>query len=476
MQRLPIYPRSFLKLILLGLSLLALPLLAGLLYGAYALDRLAKDSALTVHRAALIAHASRSLGEEVTTMERGAGQAAILGDQVLWRGYLAARARFRQALDELSALSWTGEERELLATLATLEAGLDDRLPTIRSGGKVARQRDARFDALAAAVRRFDEAAHRSIEREAAALRADAEVTRRSVAWLLSGLVPLIALLLGLLSMMIARPVRQIDLAIRRLRDGGLHEPVRVDGPRDLQYLGERLDWLRQGLLQADADKRRILRHLSHELKTPLAALCESAALLRDGTVGPLSPAQTEIAGILGQNLQRLRVLIEQLLDYRALLADRTPPALQPVQVRELLERVIEGHRPALLAKGITVELACEAHEARTDAEHLRVIVDNLLSNAIRHSPRQGVIDLRVAFEAAATVIEIDDQGPGVSERDLPRIFEAFYQGAPAPDAPLRGSGLGLSIVQELVSGLGGHVAAMRAPGGGARFRVRLPV
>ena len=119
-------------------------------------------------------------------------------------------------------------------------------------------------------------------------------------------------------TILIARPIRQIDAAIRRLGQADFSVPVQVGGPEDLQQLGERLDWMRQRLADLEQQKNRFLRQMSHELKTPLTALREGAELLSEEVVGKLTPEQREIAEILRHNSIELQKLIEDLLSYGA--------------------------------------------------------------------------------------------------------------------------------------------------------------
>src|SRR4030095_13213861 len=126
------------------------------------------------------------------------------------------------------------------------------------------------------------------------------------------GAVVFSAIFVGLIS----RPIRQIDYAIQRLGAGEVGTSIQISGPHDLQYLGQRLNWLRGRLRQLEDEKRKFLQHVSHELKTPLTALREGTALLEEGVVGELNEAQSEIVDILQQNGMQLQKLIEDLLNF----------------------------------------------------------------------------------------------------------------------------------------------------------------
>jgi two-component system sensor histidine kinase GlrK len=134
--------------------------------------------------------------------------------------------------------------------------------------------------------------------------------------WQLVALVPVALFLVIGATILILKPIRQIEGALHRLGEGDFTRPVSVSGPRDLEALGRQLDWVRMRLVELEEQKTRFMRQVSHELKTPLSAIREGAELLGDGSVGALSQDQLEVARILRQNALRLQRLIEDLLNY----------------------------------------------------------------------------------------------------------------------------------------------------------------
>src|SRR5687768_3858820 len=169
--------------------------------------------------------------------------------------------------------------------------------------------------------------------------------------WQLLALFPVVIFLVVGFTILIARPIRQIDAAIRRLGGADFSIPVQVGGPEDLQQLGERLDWMRSRLADLEQQKNRFLRHMSHELKTPLTALREGAELLSEEIVGKLAPEQREIAEILRHNSIELQKLIEDLLSYGASQAHKPAVDVARVELRRVANRVIDDQKLALRAK-----------------------------------------------------------------------------------------------------------------------------
>jgi two-component system sensor histidine kinase GlrK len=232
---------------------------------------------------------------------------------------------------------------------------------------------------------------------------------------------------------------------------------------------------MRLRVIELEEQKNRFLRHISHELKTPLTALREGAELLYDQAVGPLNREQREIAQILQSNGVRLQKLIEDLLNYHAVQFQKFDLSLAPVAIRPVIEQVIESQRLAWLAKDLKLELACADVTVQVDEEKIRIIVDNLLSNAIKFSPPGAAIKIVVKHLDGKIVMDFIDAGPGIAPEEREKVYEAFYQGDAEQGAVVKGSGLGLSIVKECVSAHHGVIGIVDAALKGAHFRVVLP-
>jgi len=244
-----------------------------------------------------------------------------------------------------------------------------------------------------------------------------------------------------------------------------------------MRYLGQRLEWLRSRLHDLEEQQTRFLRHVSHELKTPLTAVREGAELLRDGVGGRLTPEQNDIVRIVRDNTLSLQKLIEDLLAYHQTRA-MEPAALGPVALPDVVSHVVREQRLAALARMITFDSKLAPATVIGNAERLRTIVDNLLSNAIKYSPRNATIELAVSVSGGCAVLDVIDGGRGLAPSDRARIFDSFYQGPPPVDGRVKGSGLGLAIAREYAQAQGGRieVGARRDGKSGAWFRLSLPL
>jgi len=234
-----------------------------------------------------------------------------------------------------------------------------------------------------------------------------------------------------------------------------------------------------QALLQADESRRQLLADVSHELMTPLAAIrgyTETMAMtdlnLDEGT-------RQRYLGIVTDETERMEHIIGDLLDLARLEGGGGTWKQEAVSVPALFERVQHRHDPALQNKNITLDrrVAPGADRVSGDVKRLEQAIQNLATNAVRHTPDGGRISLAAEPTPEGVRISVEDSGPGIPVEHLPRIFDRFYKvdvsrtGTALPS----GSGLGLSIVQAIVRRHGGSIRAGNGAAGGARFDILLP-
>ena len=467
------YPRSFLSLLVIGFTIVAAPLLFALFSNAVAFERLASISEDAVHSAVKVAQASRSLAGRVASLERSARQYAVAGEATFLEAYQSHRGVFIALHAQLDAMSLSEAQRAELEAIGKQADGIHQLLsrlgPTPALSTYLAREFAGLMDRTQTLVALGDQVIDDGIEQ----LRAKAVQSRNSVFWLMIALIPTAILLIAWFTYLIARPITQVSAGIQGLGQGQFARPIRVEGPGDMVRLGEQLDWLRERLVTLEAQKTRFLQHVSHELKTPLTALREGSDLLSSGVVGNLNAEQREIARILQENSIELRKLIEGLLNYSAVHAQASYLDAKIVPLNDLVRRVLNDRKLAIVSKGIRIELATENVAAYCDEDKIRVVLDNLLSNAIKFSPEKGLVSFKLYKDRGDAVFEMLDEGPGIPPPERERVFEAFYRSVEQPVSTVKGSGLGLSIVKEYVTLHRGRIEILEGPG--AHFRIRLP-
>jgi len=471
------YPRSFLKFILLSFLLVSLPLLYALAELLLSVDRLASQSREEVQNAALAARTSRVLFDQTTTLERIVRQQLILDDPALLDDYARLRQEFRQTGEQLGALPLEPSERETLAKLLDRESALATELAGPRAsrdaGARLAEGFSELVDQAQGMLAASTQLTQRAIER----LQDTATRAREKWLWLALATAGIAVALAIVFATLIARPIRQLDLAIRQMGTADFTHAIVVNGPQDMRYLGQRLEWLRSRLHDLEEQQTRFLRHVSHELKTPLTAVREGAELLRDEVGGKLTREQQDIVRIVRENTLSLQKLIEDLLRWHQTRAVE-PATVGPVELPDVVRRVVREQKLAALARMIAFDTRLEPAVVTGDAERIRTIVDNLVSNAIKYSPRSGTIDATLRTRDGLAVLEVADEGPGVPAADRERVFESFFQGVPPTEGRVKGSGLGLAIAREYALAHGGRVEVVDRSDGarGACFRLVLPL
>ncbi len=467
-------PQSFSGLILAGFLLVSLPLMLSLMYSAASINKLAQQNRQVVYKAEQIAHFSRLLVDGAASMEHNVKLASILADDSLLKNYFHNHNRFRNTLTDLGALPLTPEQVRLLQTIDAADITIFQNVQTISQNHPAHWYVD--FSPLMDATQNFMNHGDVPIEREVSAMQDMADQASRVILGLLIGLIPLVLLIVFGFSILIARPMRQIDKVIRAMGNGNFSSPVSIEGPRDLQQLGDRLDWMRLRLQEIEEQKSTFLQHVSHELKTPLTSIREGTNLLSEGIAGELNAKQTEIVRILASNSMQLQKRIEDLLNFSALQSGKVVLVRQKVALTSLLERVVHEQYLAIAAKSLHIELTCPDISIRCDEQKFRTIVDNLLSNAIKYSPAGGTIRIRATESDGRLELDVIDSGPGIDGLDKEKIFEAFYQGRKAPQSHIRGTGLGLSIAREYALVHGGTLELTDNDAEGTCFRLTLPL
>lgn len=463
---------SFQQLLLFAFLLITALLVGVALRAVFQYDALMTQSRDAAARALTLSGAAQSLAERSAAMERAGRQSLVLNDAVLRRRFDDAA---RDAQNVLTRLADNGVQRTSIDAWR-MQLDAMERLLVGSSDTALARETTLamQFRDLDAVNTDIAQQAQTQIEAQNTALSTRLEDARRRLmreVLAASALAVALALAFGV---WLARPFKRLQRAIVGLGENRLDEPIDIRGPADVRRVSQQLEWLRLRLTELDADKARFLRHVSHELKTPLAALREGISLLEDGVTGALNPAQREVAQILQQNAISLQSQIEALLRFNAAAFEARDLHRERTALIPLIEEQVEAQRLQWQAHGLQVQVEGEPLSITVDPAKLGTALANLLSNAIRFSERGGVIRFDVSGTSDTARIDIADAGPGIAEGDRDRVFEPFFRGERQPEHAVKGTGIGLSIVQEYIAAHGGHVALL--PGGpGARFRIELP-
>lgn len=227
-------------------------------------------------------------------------------------------------------------------------------------------------------------------------------------------------------------------------------------------------------LNELDRLKTEFLGVASHELRTPVTSLLLSAELLKEGVAGPLSPKQQEVVETQLEDLDRLNILLHDLLDLTRLEAGVIPPRFEIVHPKELVASAVEQVSAEAETKGVNIKISVpgDLPSVRADRNQIERVLVNLLGNSLRHTSTDGNIDIEVIAQDNHVAFTVKDTGMGIPKEYLPRIFERFTQ---VPGATRGGAGLGLSISRSIVKAHGGEITVESELGKGSMFTFTIP-
>ena len=297
---------------------------------------------------------------------------------------------------------------------------------------------------------------------------------KRSLLWAGIGAAALGILLVWLLSRRTLAPLQGLGATARRLGEGDLSQRAATDGPSEIRDLARNFNIMAEGLEEAERHRRNLTADVAHELRTPLSNIQGYLEAMRDGLVEPTTET---IDTIHGQAVHLSR-LVEDL----RLLAQVEAGALQlsavTVDLADLLHTSVEAVRLRAESREISVGLDVEDSlpEIEIDPTRISQVIGILLDNAINHTPEGGSVGISCRILDNAIEITASDTGPGISDDDLPLVFERFYRTDPSRDRATGGAGLGLTIARRLVEAHGGTLEVSSEPGEGSTFTVRLPL
>lgn len=296
----------------------------------------------------------------------------------------------------------------------------------------------------------------------------------RFLLWIAAGTLLLAVGLAVWLSRTLTRPIRELTAATRDISKGRLGVAVPVRSTDELGELAQSFNQMNAELERSLKLRRQMTADIAHELRTPLSLILGHAEAVHDGVLPP-SERSFEI---IREEALRLERLIE---DLRVLsLADAGELSLefQPADVGEWLGDICARYERLAAEKDIRMELAAAPGLPKVEMDIARMtqVLTNVLDNALRYTPQGGTVVLSASVEDDRLNIAVQDNGPGVPQEDLERIFDRFYRTDPSRQRADGGSGLGLAIAKSLVEKHNGEISAKSNPGEGLRIEIRLPL
>ena len=268
-------------------------------------------------------------------------------------------------------------------------------------------------------------------------------------------------------------PLRQMVAAARAMAQGDYSRRVTATSRDEVGELARAFNSMAGELEQAERMRRDLVANASHDLRTPIGALRAQLENLVDG----VEPAERRVLEDLLRQVERLSELVEQLLDLSKLESGAVLLERASVGAGDLLEKVAADWRSRASERSVTLAVEADGADPALDADEqrLRQVLENLVANAIRHSPDGSTVALRATTRNGKARFEVEDEGPGIPPGEAERVFERFYRSDRARSTDDGGSGLGLAIARWIVELHGGSISVDPSTRRGCRIVVELP-
>ena len=301
---------------------------------------------------------------------------------------------------------------------------------------------------------------------------------------LVVGLSVLTLVVLRALYSSIARPVEELSVQMQKLNDGDFSARVPVRSLNEIGSLqsnfnraAERIGFMIGELRQLDQMKSEFISTVSHELRTPLTSIGGYVKLISSGDAGPVTDTQHEFLGIVESNVERLTVLINDILDMERMESGKFQLLKEPQDLREILRECRETLLLLAHHKGLDLRLKIPDRIPPVLGERARLIqiFTNLISNAIKYT-NWGHVEIQVEPKDFAVLVRVSDSGIGIPSEEQGKLFEKFYRTDAGLASREKGTGLGLAITRRLVEAHGGTVSVESEAGRGSVFTVSLPL
>jgi signal transduction histidine kinase len=288
------------------------------------------------------------------------------------------------------------------------------------------------------------------------------------------GIAGVVAIVLALLlSYSLVRPVRALTNAASHLSDGDLTHRVQVKGRDELAALGRTFNQMAESLQQMENSRRAMTADIAHELRTPLAVQRAHLEAIEDGVY----PFSLESLATIEEQNHLLTRLVEDLRTLALADSGKLELLATPTDLSDLVRRIAKRYEPQASERGIIIQtyLGEYCPKVQVDSQRIQQILHNLLSNAIRYSPDDGLVSMTLTCRQDHVFLTVRDSGPGIPEDALSNVFDRFYRADKSRARQEGGTGLGLSIAKKLAQAHGGDLTAANHPDGGAIFTLELP-
>lgn len=429
---------------------------------------------------------SSQLSDILLSETRNERKYFVLKDEQLYLNYLQAKADFTTLLDNAMAKAPSQQIKHILYAVSIQHHNFNRLVEVEREQVRLARQYSSDWyadekkkaaDEVIDQIKQIRRASEQNVLTKIMTLSENGGKAAK-----ISVMITLVALATGLIVAVIitggiTRPLHLIRAKTKEISRGNFQGDLAIHSPPNIAELAAAINTMCHKLQEVDTMKKDFFSHMSHELRTPLTSIKEGTSMLLDGVGGETSEKQRHILSIINQESNRLINQVNSLLDLSKMEAGMFTYQFSPTDLSGLIKKSLEALAPLAAAKNISIENNIGPLQPVTaDRERILQAFRNIIGNAIKFTPTNGRIELRSDIENHHLRIAVQDNGIGISQTDLDRIFLKFEQIIPAKGGNLKGTGLGLAIVKQIILAHGGKVWATSQEGQGSTLYISLPL
>lgn len=438
--------------------LVALPLVLALIYSITQVNLMSKQSTSAIFSVVALTKVNRELNENQLKLERYASQYIVLKDEELKTNYLAQEEKILGLVNDDLFVYKDDKLVEFSKTFSDIVVSIHELIAESPTNEHSLELIQSQFVLLTSLTKKIHLRSDVLINSQA--MNIDARAKKISNTMLNSLLIiPITFIIAGVFIYLITAPLKLLITKIQSLEQGNFDKEIKLKGSPEVKEIADALEVMRLRLHALELQKSSFIRHISHELKTPLAAIREGTELLYDNSVGKLNDEQQEVCYIIKDSVNRLQRLIEDLLDFNIVLDSTSLQDSEKIILQPLLKKVLAAHKLDIKRKQLTIAQGNEGIIVYSNAKQLTVVLENILSNAIKYSLDHDTINIHSEIKNKQLQLSIVDNGLGMDSDIKDRVFDAFYQGPAPKNSNIKGSGLGLTIVKELMMRLNGEVS-----------------
>lgn len=437
--------------------LVALPLVLALIYSTTQVNLMSKQSTNAIFSVVALTKVNRELNENQLKLERYASQYIVLKDAEIKADYFAQEVKILALVNEDLFIYKDEQLVEYSKKFSDIVISIHELIAEKPANERSLALIQNQFVLLTSLSKKIHLRSDVLINRQAVNI--DARAKKISNTMLNSLLIiPITFIIAGVFIYLITAPLKLLITKIQSLEQGNFDREIKLKGSPEVREIADALEVMRLRLHALELQKSSFIRHISHELKTPLAAIREGTELLYDNSVGKLNDEQQEVCYIIKDSVNRLQRLIEDLLDFNIVLDSTSLQDSEKIILQPLLEKVLAAHKLDIKRKRLTIVQGNEGVTVYSNVKQLTVVLENILSNAIKYSLDHDTINIYSEIKNKQLQLSIVDNGLGIDSEIKERVFDAFYQGPAPKNSQIKGSGLGLTIVKELMMRLNGEV------------------